>query len=134
MLPAMSSALLRAGDRELAADERATLSQLRDVLVRLEATPENLDALGRSMQQLDELFLVVVVGEFNSGKSAFINALLGSRVLEEGVTPTTAQVHLLQYGAEPVARRAVSAPAHRSPRRSSSCARSTSSTRPAPTP
>jgi small GTP-binding protein len=96
----MSSALLRAGDRELAADERATLSELRDVLVRLDATPESLDALGRSMQQLDELFLVVVAGEFNSGKSAFINALVGSRVLEEGVTPTTAQVHLLQYGAE----------------------------------
>ena len=97
----MSSALLRAGDRELAADERATLSELRDVLVRLEATPESLAALGRSMQQLDELFLLVVVGEFNSGKSAFINALLGGRVLEEGVTPTTAQVHLLQYGASP---------------------------------
>ena len=39
-------------------------------------------------------------GEFNSGKSAFINALLGQRVLAEGVTPTTAQIHLLKYGEE----------------------------------
>jgi small GTP-binding protein len=101
MLATMSSELLGAADRQLAADERAALSTLRDVLVRLDATPESLDALGRSMQQLDELFLVVVAGEFNSGKSAFINALVGSRVLEEGVTPTTAQVHVLQYGAQP---------------------------------
>ena len=101
MLLAMSRTLLRPGDRQLASDERATLAELRDALVRIEATPENLDALSKSMQQLDDLFLLVVVGEFNSGKSAFINALLGSRVLEEGVTPTTAQVNVLHHGAEP---------------------------------
>ena len=39
-----------------------------------------------------------MVGEFNAGKSAFINALLGSRVLAEGVTPTTSQINVLQYG------------------------------------
>jgi small GTP-binding protein len=44
------------------------------------------------------LFLLVVVGEFNSGKSAFINALLGQQVLEEGVTPTTTRIHLLKHG------------------------------------
>jgi small GTP-binding protein len=101
MLLAMASVLLREEDRRLAADERTTLSVLRDALVRLDATPEGLDALSRSMQQLDELFLVVVVGEFNAGKSAFINALLGAQVLPEGVTPTTAQVNLIHYGDEP---------------------------------
>jgi small GTP-binding protein len=95
------SAPLRDDDRRLVSNERATLADLRDVLVRLDVSAESLDALGRSIQQLDELFLIVVVGEFNSGKSAFINALLGGRVLDEGVTPTTAQVHVLQYGAEP---------------------------------
>jgi small GTP-binding protein len=40
----------------------------------------------------------VIVGEFNAGKSAFINALAGSRIVEEGVTPTTAQINVLQYG------------------------------------
>jgi small GTP-binding protein len=43
--------------------------------------------------------LLVVVGEFNSGKSVFINALLGQPVLEEGVTPTTTRIHLLKHGA-----------------------------------
>jgi small GTP-binding protein len=43
--------------------------------------------------------LLVVVGEFNAGKSAFINALLGQKVLQEGVTPTTTQINILRYGA-----------------------------------
>src|SRR6185295_19394942 len=50
---------------------------------------------------LDELFLLVVVGEFNSGKSAFINALLGAHVLREGVTPTTAAITRLRYAPGP---------------------------------
>ena len=40
--------------------------------------------------------LLVVVGEFNAGKSAFVNALVGEQVLQEGVTPTTAAIHLLK--------------------------------------
>jgi small GTP-binding protein len=40
----------------------------------------------------------VVVGEFNSGKSAFINALLGQKLLKEGVTPTTTQINVLRFG------------------------------------
>lgn len=95
-----ASGLLREADRQLANEERVALAELRDALVRLDATPENLDALARSIQQLDELFLLVIVGEFNSGKSAFINALLGDKVLEEGVTPTTAQVNVLRFGPE----------------------------------
>jgi len=40
----------------------------------------------------------VVVGEFNAGKSAFINALLGQRLLEEGALPTTSRVHRIHHG------------------------------------
>jgi GTP-binding protein EngB required for normal cell division len=40
----------------------------------------------------------VVVGEFNTGKSTFINALLGRRLLNEGMTPTTSQVAVVRYG------------------------------------
>lgn len=46
-------------------------------------------------------FHLVVVGEFNHGKSSFVNALLGRRVLPVGVTPTTAVVHHIVYGDEP---------------------------------
>jgi len=65
---------------------------------RFGATEHDRSALLSSIRQLDELFLLVVVGEFNAGKSAFINALTGQQVLREGVTPTTARIQLLKYG------------------------------------
>ena len=74
------------------------LARLQVALARFNASPEQQLTLQRSIEQLDELFLLVIVGEFNAGKSAFINALLGSRVAQEGVTPTTAQINILQYG------------------------------------
>ena len=78
--------------------ERQVLSDLRVSLVKFEASPEDQETLGDSIQQLDELFLLVIVGEFNAGKSAFINALLGQKLLKEGVTPTTTQINILRYG------------------------------------
>ena len=50
------------------------------------------------MRKLDGLFQkgqskhihVAVVGEFNSGKSTFVNALLRERILKEAGRPTTA--------------------------------------------
>jgi small GTP-binding protein len=86
--------------RALLADERRILGELRDWLVRLAAPDEQRQALADSIDQLEEPFLLVVVGEFNAGKSAFINALLGQPVLEEGVTPTTARIGLLRRGEE----------------------------------
>jgi GTPase SAR1 family protein len=49
-------------------------------------------------------FHLVVVGEFNHGKTTLVNALLGSAVLPVGVTPTTAVIHHLVYAGEPRAR------------------------------
>src|ERR671919_2762579 len=77
---------------------RELLAQLRDALTRFGAPEADQAALAASIRQLDEFFLLVVVGEFNAGKSAFINALAGQRVLEEGVTPTTARIHILKHG------------------------------------
>ena len=92
----------------LLADERRVLGELVAILSRLDITDEDRDTLLRSVRQLDELFLLVVVGEFNAGKSAFINALLGSSVLTEGVTPTTSRIGLIRYG-KAVAREVTSA-------------------------
>jgi small GTP-binding protein len=90
--------ILNDSQDELLREERRVLSRLRTALVRFGAAADQQDALDRSIEQLDEFFLLVVVGEFNSGKSAFINALAGTRIVEEGVTPTTAQINVLQYG------------------------------------
>src|SRR6188508_2345141 len=77
---------------------RELLAELRDALIRFGADSTDQAALHASIRQLNEFFLLVVVGEFNAGKSAFINALAGQKVLQEGVTPTTAQIHVLKYG------------------------------------
>jgi len=79
-------------------EERTLLRKLRLALVQFNAAQEDQDALDDSIQQLDEFFLLVIVGEFNAGKSAIINALLGQQILKEGVTPTTTQVNILRYG------------------------------------
>ena len=77
---------------------RQVLADLRVELAAIPATAEDTATLAESVRQLEELFLLVVVGEFNAGKSAFINALLGTGVLEEGVTPTTSHIHVIRYG------------------------------------
>ncbi|MGH7282543.1 MAG: dynamin family protein, partial [Polyangiaceae bacterium] len=51
----------------------------------------------------EDRFHLVVVGEFNHGKSTFVNALLGKQVLPVGVTPTTATIHHLKYSEQPEA-------------------------------
>jgi small GTP-binding protein len=79
-------------------DARTLLAGLRDSLLQFGAGAPDHAALIASIHQLDELFLLVVVGEFNAGKSAFINALVGEKMLTEGVTPTTAQIQILKYG------------------------------------
>ncbi len=83
---------------ELLYEERETLTRLQAALHRLSADAADLETLRQAQRQLDELFLLVVVGEFNSGKSAFINALLGEAFLAEGVTPTTTQIYRLRHG------------------------------------
>ncbi len=83
---------------ELLRREREVLTTLQAALHRFHAEEADLETLHQAQRQLDELFLLVVVGEFNSGKSACINALLGEPFLAEGVTPTTAQIHLLRHG------------------------------------
>ena len=90
--------ILTIQQEELLKQERQWLIDLQVILAKLGATEEDQTTLSRSIQQLDELFLLVVVGEFNAGKSAFINAILGQRLLKEGVTPTTSQVNILKFG------------------------------------
>ena len=83
---------------ELLRQTRATLGELREVLAETDTSSADRRALADSISQLDDLFLLVIAGEFNSGKSAFINALLGHKLQEEGVTPTTDRIFWLKYG------------------------------------
>jgi tetratricopeptide (TPR) repeat protein len=80
-LPALAAALERvlAGRPELAA-------RVGDV--------------ARAVAELDQPLLVTVMGEFSSGKSSFVNALVGAEVAPTGITPTTATINVVRYGAE----------------------------------
>jgi small GTP-binding protein len=91
-------AILTTAQEALLKQTRTTLGRLRDALPAGTVDPAARTALIESIRQLDELFLLVIAGEFNSGKSAFINALLGQKLQLEGVTPTTDQIYLLRYG------------------------------------
>ncbi len=61
-------------------------------------------AAGHAAEAIDRPLLVAVMGEFNAGKSSFVNALAGEEIAPVGVTPTTATVNVLRYGATPAAR------------------------------
>jgi small GTP-binding protein len=43
---------------------------------------------------------VAIVGQFSSGKSTFLNALLSRDVLPTGITPVTSKVNFINYGEE----------------------------------
>ncbi|WP_394847914.1 dynamin family protein [Pendulispora brunnea] len=63
------------------------------------------ERIGRDLVRklAEDRFHLVVVGEFNHGKSTFVNALLGHAALPVGVTPTTAAIHHLRYADQPEA-------------------------------
>ncbi len=83
---------------DLIAEEQALLGRLSTALETYPGTPDDQAAVRRASEQLHALFLLVVVGEFNAGKSAFINALVGAPVMPEGVLPTTSVINLLRHG------------------------------------
>jgi len=64
-------------------NEQAFLERLAFILKELGAAPEDVHTLQVASEQLRDLFLLVIVGEFNSGKSSFLNAMLGSKFLAE---------------------------------------------------
>ncbi len=84
--------------------ERVLLERFIEFLKDFGAPSEDVELVRRAHADLGELFLLVIVGEFNSGKSAFINALLDAEIAQEGVTPTTDRITVLRYGEEPVER------------------------------
>jgi small GTP-binding protein len=92
--------ILSEREQDLRAREQELLDRLASALERFgtDVAAEDLQRFREAREQLAGLFLLVIAGEFNSGKSSFINALLGERVLPEGVTPTTDRINILRHG------------------------------------
>ncbi len=92
---------------------QGTLAALREAEIRLiadiaelvgeggEGALEDKQRLLEVSEDLRDLFfLVVVIGEFNAGKSSLVNALLGEQLLPVGVTPTTEMIEVIRYGSD----------------------------------
>jgi small GTP-binding protein len=93
--------MLSRRDEELRARALALLTRAETIsraLPDADRSEDDTRLLRQARAQLEALFLLVIVGEFNSGKSAVINALVGEPVMPEGVTPTTSMIHLLVEG------------------------------------
>jgi GTPase SAR1 family protein len=84
---------------------------IRAVLGRLAEAAEvaGLGSVARDIRDVripkldEERFSLVILGEFNHGKSTFVNALLGTSLLPTGITPTTAVLSHISHGPRPTA-------------------------------
>ncbi|XP_050236662.1 probable transmembrane GTPase FZO-like, chloroplastic isoform X2 [Mercurialis annua] len=84
-------------ERQLIEIEKSILLQAISTIQKAAPQMEEVSLLVDAVSQIDEPFLLAIVGEFNSGKSTVINALLGERYLKEGVVPTTNEITFLRY-------------------------------------
>jgi len=76
--------------------ERELLVELREVLDREQQDERR--RVEELLTGLEELFTIVIVGEFNAGKSSLINALFGSQQRVEGPVPVDDKISILRYG------------------------------------
>ncbi len=90
----------RAGRSEAPADLHGLLRAAHRLLAAAPELSDLAPEAARLVDLLDRPLLVTVMGEFNSGKSTFVNALVGEEVAPMGITPTTATINVLKYGAE----------------------------------
>ena len=78
--------------------ESALLVQLRETLEREQSDERR--RVDELLAMLDDLFTIVIVGEFNAGKSSLINALFGSKLRVEGPIPVDDRISVLRYADE----------------------------------
>jgi predicted GTPase len=76
--------------------ESGLLVQLRETLEREQADERR--RVEDLLATLEDLFTIVIVGEFNAGKSSLINALFGSKLRTEGPIPVDDRISVLRYG------------------------------------
>jgi ethanolamine utilization protein EutP (predicted NTPase) len=86
--------------QDLLARERVAVAGLVQSLKRFGATPEDVEHVEGALQRVTGHSFIVVAGEFDSGKSAFIDALVGVGPGVRDVAPATGWVTLLKHGVE----------------------------------
>ncbi|MBZ0301746.1 MAG: dynamin family protein, partial [Anaerolineae bacterium] len=89
-------AALRESEIRMLADVAATLAEMGE---QTEGDRRRLQEIAQDLREA--FFMVVIIGEFNAGKSTFVNALLGEELLPMGITPTTETIELIRYSDSP---------------------------------
>lgn len=79
-------------------DITVKLEKFRKIVEKRDEYESSLETLDEMIQDSKEPLLVMVMGEFSTGKSTFINALVGEKVAAVNATPTTAVITKLCYG------------------------------------
>jgi GTPase Era involved in 16S rRNA processing len=78
---------------------QALLSRIQEICDQFHIVSLNrqIEACQNLLQQ-DRLIDVAILGQFKSGKSSFLNSLIGKPILPVGVIPVTTTITRLQYG------------------------------------
>ncbi len=96
----MSNIVLEGPIADIREREVKLLLELAELATKLgdETEKDRQRILQNANDLRDMFFMVVIVGEFNAGKSTFTNALVGDELLPMGITPTTEAIELIRYG------------------------------------
>jgi len=78
---------------------QALLSRIQEICDQFHIVSLNrqIEACQNLLQQ-DQLIDVAILGQFKSGKSSFLNSLIGKPILPVGVIPVTTTITRMQYG------------------------------------
>ncbi|MFO0661674.1 MAG: dynamin family protein, partial [Polyangiaceae bacterium] len=85
------------------ANVQATLGELRRAARLVDDVPILLETETLAVEAVRPLRMAIL-GEFNAGKSTFVNALMGVDLAPTGILPTTATLHHVVYSPDPFAR------------------------------
>ena len=95
-MPGIFDTVVDANVQALLRREQRLLVELRETLEREQV--EERRRVDELLQTLEDLFTIVVVGEFNAGKSSLINALFGAKLRVEGPIPVDDVISILRHG------------------------------------
>lgn len=98
-MPGIFDTVVDSTTQTLLRREQRLLVELRETLEREQA--EERRRVEELLLTLEDLFTLVVVGEFNAGKSSMINALFGAKLRVEGPIPVDDVISVLRHADEP---------------------------------
>jgi small GTP-binding protein len=102
-MPGIFDSVVDAKVHSLLRREQRLLVELRETLEQEQADERR--RVDELLTTLEDLFTIVIVGEFNAGKSSLINALFGARLRVEGPIPVDDVISILRFAEQPSQRR-----------------------------